>query len=441
MTSRIAAAFASAALAISACAVTNILPTGGPVAEPSEAGARIDGGGASLGLPCAVDRILAKNCRQCHGKPAAFGAPMQLVTLDDTRATSRVDGARKVYERIGARVHDDNAPMPQPPNARLGAADLATLDEWIAGGARSGAACGDGDAGLAPDSAASTLSCTPDRHVAPASAFAIPTDTDELYVCYGFEAHGTAKRHIIAMAPVLDAQSVVHHISLLQSDTPVDPTPTPCPLGGSASWRSVYGWAPGIKSFELPQEAGFPEDATTHYVVQVHYANPARIPGLTDASGFALCTTDRLRPNDADIMAFGTQKFTIPARGALDTTCSVPVPVNGATTHLFAAFPHMHRLGRSISTVALPSGGGSPVDLGAQPHWDFGNQAWIPIDDVLRPGDVVETRCAWQNTKDQAVSFGEKTENEMCYSFVMYYPKITDPAWHWYLPAAYSTCR
>jgi hypothetical protein len=29
----------------------------------------------------------------------------------------------------------------------------------------------------------------------------------------------------------------------------------------------------------------------------------------------------------------------------------------------------------------------------------------------------------------------------MCYSFTMYYPKITDPRWNWALPAIYSQCQ
>ena len=45
-------------------------------------------------------------------------------------------------------------------------------------------------------------------------------------------------------------------------------------------------------------------------MVQVHYANPTHAPGHLDASGFDVCTTAQLRPNDAGIMAFGTMSFT-----------------------------------------------------------------------------------------------------------------------------------
>ena len=191
----------------------------------------------------------------------------------------------------------------------------------------------------------------------------------------------------------------------------------------------------------MPSEAGFPEDATTHFVVQLHYVNLEGASNLTDSSGFDLCTTSTLRPNDADVMAFGTTNVAIPAHSSRTETCNVQVPSWGASTHLFAAFPHMHELGTSIGTTALPANGGAPVDLGTLAHWTFGAQGWLPISDFLQPGDVVKTVCAWNNPTDQEVTFGENTSNEMCYSFTMYYPKITNPEWSWAYPALYSVCQ
>ena len=99
----------------------------------------------------------------------------------------------------------------------------------------------------------------------------------------------------------------------------------------------------------------------------------------------------------------------------------------------------MHQLGTSIATTAT-SPTFATADLGEQKNWDFGNQSWLPVDYVLRPGDTVTTRCAWSNTTDSYVTFGEKTTDEMCYSFVMYYPRIEHPSWHWSSPAVSSVC-
>jgi hypothetical protein len=112
--------------------------------------------------------------------------------------------------------------------------------------------------------------------------------------------------------------------------------------------------------------------------------------------------------------------------------------VNGA--HLFSAFPHMHKLGKIITTSELPGGSGAPVDLGSQMQWDFSNQPWFPLDATLHTNDVVKTRCAWNNAGDQAVTFGSATSDEMCYSFTAYYPKIQSPIWSWALPANTAKC-
>jgi hypothetical protein len=403
-------------------------------------GAGVDAAGAvGASLPCAVDGVLAGHCRTCHGSSPAFGAPMPLVTYADLWAPAHSNPQRHVYELVEQRIHDDAHPMPQPPNPRLGAADLATVDGWVGAGAPPGVACDGGapgqDAGAPPP-----LPCTPDTHVAPASPWSMPASVGETYVCYGFEPSVTGKRHIVAMAPHIDNGAILHHVTLMEADSAVSPVPATCPLSGSTSWRPVFGWAPGGSSFVLPPEAGFAEDTSTHLVVQLHYVNPLGQSHTSDASGFDLCTTDQLRPNDADVMAFGTEAISIPPNATVTETCDVQVPSYGATTHLFAAFPHMHKLGTSIETTAIPAGGGS-VDLGAQPHWDFGAQGWIPISDVLAPGDVVETRCTWTNTTNQTVGFGASTSDEMCFSFTMYYPKITNPAWSWALPALYSVCH
>jgi hypothetical protein len=136
---------------------------------------------------------------------------------------------------------------------------------------------------------------------------------------------------------------------------------------------------------ELPKDVGFPlaSSGATHYVVQIHYSNPQGLDGQTDASGFELCTEPR-RKYEADVAAFGSQSFTIPATNqpyTRDCTITVPPPLAGK--HLFAAMPHMHKLGSAMSTT-LESSGAAPVDLGTVNGWSFDNQAWFSIDGTTR---------------------------------------------------------
>jgi hypothetical protein len=421
----------------SAAAPGGPAPNGGVVVPDA-------GGHSTAALPCDVDQVLAGNCRQCHSSPPQFAAPMPLVTYADLQAPAKSDPTTPVYKMIGVRIHDDARPMPQPPNPRLNATDTAALDSWIAAGApaaTSANACAPGsDAGdgAASDGNVAPLSCTPDTHFSPQSAWSMPTDTDDVYVCYGIDVSLTSKRQVVGFAPRIDNHSIVHHVLLYQTASSMSSVPAPCSGGGVMGGRIIYGWAPGGEALELPAQVGFPEDPpTTHFVVQVHYNNINHLAGQTDATGFDLCTTDQLRPNDADVIAFGTETISIPAHAKLDQTCKFSIPAASPPLNAFMALPHMHQIGTTIATEDVTAAG-TPVNLGNVPNWDFQNQVWQPITATLQPGDVIQTRCAWTNTSSSTVVFGPDTENEMCFSFTMYYPRVT--VWNWSYPAVTSTC-
>jgi hypothetical protein len=382
--------------------------------------------------------------------PLVTWSDLQALVPDDPDGVPPTSASEKVYAMVETRIHRDNDLMPPAPHGPLGATDLATLDAWVDAGAPPGTSsscAGATDGGGVPDANPPALACDLDTTtVAPTSDFAWPDDagmTDE-YVCYSYTAPVPAgvTRHIVGITPNIDNHKIVHHVLFFETDSPdptVTPTPTPCSPGGSLKWRIVYGWAPGGGAMQTPPGVGFPYDATTQLIVQVHYNDIHGYTDQTDHTGFSMCTTDQPVAHDADVMAFGTMDFTIPPHGALDTTCDLTVPSTFAGVHAFAAFPHMHELGTAIQTEQLESGGGI-VAMGQNTPWNFNTQIWFPIDATLNEGDVVSTRCAWTNPTDQTVGYGAYTEDEMCYSFTAYYPRVTAGPWSWALPAAQSTC-
>lgn len=400
-------------------------------------GCEVDSSASGDGVPCDVRAVIDVHCARCHGAAPAFGAPMPLEHVSDFLAASTGDAARTVGDRVRERIGDDKRPMPPSPNDRLTDAERQTLTAWLDAGAPASAeSCANSPA----KAVGSELRCTPNASIRPTSKFVVPGEAEDMLICYGWESQHPKKRHIVGLRPAIDQPAQLHHVTLLESDRAVSPVPAPCSTEAMTAWRPIYGWAPGGSSLELPFEAGLPDGPSSHFVVQLHYVNPNH-QRIEDGTGFDLCTTDELRPNDADVMAFGTTEITIPARGSLDVDCSVRVPDDGATTHLFSAFPHLHELGRSINTVVYPGGGGEPVDLGSVPAWDIGRQTWMPVDYTLRPGDVVRTRCGWDNPTSSAVGYGPTANDEMCFSFVMYFPRILASTWNWSLPSLYSECR
>jgi hypothetical protein len=420
-------------------------------AGPSVSGPLPDGGTGTVtptgpsGLPCDVDKVLADNCRKCHSAPPQYGAPMPLLTWDNLQAAALSDATKKVHELVATMIASETAPMPPPPNARLSEADRKTLGDWSAAGApRSTDDCSN-TTKLPPPPG---LSCTPDLTLAPASPWEMPENAGDEYVCWGVDLSKEQASHITAFAPRIDNTTITHHVVLYEAGSKYSGVPTPCGAGSALSWRMVLGWAPGVQNFELPPEAGFPiatdPAKPTHYVVQMHYSNPQKLKGQKDASKIDVCTSPP-RKYEADVMAFGSQEFTIPAApppgGVFTLDCSLTVPAQFAGLHLFAAMPHMHKLGAAMSTKLTPKAGGPDVDLGTMPAFSFDAQAWLPLDATLASGDVIRTQCGWKNGTGAEVSFGEKTAEEMCYSFTMYYPKIQSGLWSWALPSTVSQCQ
>lgn len=439
-------AIAAGVLIVTACGGTDASSSG-----PSQAGAiDLDSGSqaprtkaeGATGLPCDVDTILGENCRKCHSDPPQYGAPMALLTWDDLQKPAPSSPDKKVYEMVASKIGDDAAPMPPPPNPRLGPADRGVVESWIAAGAPKDPV-GCGTTTTDPDPTG-FLSCPITKTLAPAAAWEMPETTDDEYVCWGVDVTADTPTHITGFAPRIDNTRIVHHVVMYEAPSSYPSTPQPCDSGAAITWRMVLGWAPGVKGIELPPVAGFPiAEAGTHYVVQMHYSNIQHLAGQKDTTKIDLCTSPP-RPYEADVAAFGTQDITIPAAppagGVFTRNCAVNVPSYLAGLHLFTAMPHMHQTGVSMSTT-LTRKDGTTVDLGTMPSYDFSRQAWVPIDDaVTQEGDVIRTKCGYTNRTGHEIKFGEKTSDEMCYSFTMYYPRIKTPGWSWALPAATSQC-
>jgi hypothetical protein len=419
--------------------------TGGPAGD-DDGGAGDPDAAPPPGLPCDVDAVLATHCRMCHSDPPQFGAPMPLTTWAALHRPSPSDPSSQVYQVVAKKVAADIDPMPPPPNPRLSAADQKTLSDWAAAGApASNAVC-------APVTGppVTTPACADADKIslAPASPYAMPADLADQYVCWGVDLEKNPARHVTSFAPRIDNTKISHHVVLYESPDAFPATPAPCSAAAAIPWRIVFGWAPGASALTLPDDVGFPIGTTTptHYVVQMHYSNPQHLTNQSDASGFDLCT-GAPRANEADVVAFGTQSIKIPAApppgGVYSLACKYTVPSELGGIHFLAAMPHMHKLGVKMSTVLQPGGpsGTAPaVDLGTVPNFTFETQAWLPLKATAASGDVITTTCGWTNTTGVEVDFGEKTTDEMCYSFTMYYPRVQASPWSWAIPALGSTC-
>jgi hypothetical protein len=358
------------------------------------------------------------------------------VTYDDLQVPAPSDLARPVYELAGDRILDDARPM--PPTGDLDPAEEALMLDWIDAGAPRGseATCEHDDQPTPDPVGPDALPCEP-THTFTAHAagsdnepFKVPTQgAENLYECFTFASPLAEGTQATAWAPIIDDERVLHHWILYRTTTPQeDGGVGPCNMPSDATF--VSGWAPGGGNYLMPDDVGLelggPDDS---FILQIHYHNTGHYDDSFDRSGVALCTAEEPRPNTAGVMTLGTVSINIPAGAenySTSGTCPgwltsyLPGPVN-----VIASFPHMHELGRSIRTDILRGGANGAIEpLIDVEMFNFENQLFYEHSPEVQvhPGDAVRTTCVYDNHYDFNVTFGEATEDEMCFNFAIVYP-------------------
>ena len=408
-------------------------------------GGGTDGGAATMdGIPCDVAEVLADNCLGCHGDPPVTGAPMPLTTWAQIQAPAVSDESVRVYEMMSVRINSETAPMPPPSAGTLSEADRATLNEWLgasAPAASAGDSCTGADGGVGTDGGGifggvgpEHLPCEPSHTFtahAPGSdaPFEVPADAGNLYECFAFRSPFTSGQQATAWAPIVDDTRVVHHWILYRTETPQEEgSVSRCSMPSDAEF--LMGWAPGGENAVMPDHVGLElPEGDQWLILQLHYWNVAGISDADDASGVAVCTTDTPRENEAAILWLGSTGINIPPRATDHTvtgTCPSSVTSLFSTPmHILGQGPHMHELGTHFITEVLRDGDPSRAEtLVEVAPWDFNAQSfyWHEEEIVVQPGDSLRTRCTYDNPTDSTVRFGERTEDEMCFDFVMVYP-------------------
>jgi hypothetical protein len=385
------------------------------------------GSGSPGGIPCAVQTVIAKHCSSCHGDKPAFGAPMSLASRADFLAKAQ-NGA-VMHKRVAERISDLESPMPPPDQAPMTAAEQNALEGWLAEGApRSTESC-DGaaevpvavpnldDVDLSECETVTEMRAFKGADGADEQPFDVPLEDDH-YECFYFIVPWTDKRQAFRIDPIIDDTRVVHHWLLYSSPSGVAGTHSSC-VGIHPDATLVSGWAPGGPSQVLPEDVGMQMPDGGTFLLEVHYNNVARHADAKDRSGVRLCSSTKLRKNEAATHTLGMELFALAPSKKSDVsgTCTVP-----AESTILSMSPHMHQLGRRMRTIVEREDGTKETvfDRG----FDFSDQRVYQLDEPLKvgPGDRIRTTCTFDNASNKLVPFGESTDSEMCFNFVLAYP-------------------
>jgi hypothetical protein len=407
-----------------------------------------------------VEPILQKSCMGCHSTgniaPFSLTSYEQVKTIAGLIASTTRAGTMPPF---AVRNTDEcTTELGWKGDTRLSIEELDTLEAWSKAGAP------EGDPKDAPSPFVPRSPDLPSKNfeIQPKTPYVTSGDKDE-FRCFVMDTGLTEDRYMNGLQLVPGNPKVVHHALVF-----IDPTRESEKLagpdgsfecgasgimGGGGS-ELIYGWAPGTDPIDLPDGVGHLIPKGSLVWMQIHYhpggatADPdsTRLQWRLDeekpkngfvyrllgnfedpvnALGFGLLPG----PNDTNGVEFlipadspshaETQQFTVPSP-------DLPLPdffKFPAGSRIFGAFLHMHYLGFDEKvTLTRPSAApGEPAEecLAHAPQWEFSWQRSYAYDAPLEalpsigPGDVLQFRCTYNNTKDNPYVMQALQESNM----------------------------
>jgi len=255
--------------------------------------------------------------------------------------------------------------------------------------------------------------------------FKVPTQ-ETTYMDFEYEAdlilNITGKMHIVGIEPILEAESkeYVHHFV----------------LSVQKSYKNIYAWARGSDGLVLPDAAGFPVYPGEKFYLNTHFDNPTGNANVVDNSGVRVWFKKTPRAHDAGLLQLGDPTvrkigLILPqGKSSITFTCSAAC-TSKKLTHdisIFGSMLHMHGNGIGMMNVHRDSQGQVVAQNLPWMRSDYYDWEFQPfLDDVftISANDSISTTCIY-DTRGSSVTFGLASENEMCITFLAYYPLVPD---------------
>ncbi|HEV8657798.1 MAG TPA: ascorbate-dependent monooxygenase [Thermoanaerobaculia bacterium] len=383
-----------------------------------------------------VVRIFQESCQSCH-HPGDI-APFSL--MDYTCA-------KQYAAQIKLMTQTHQMP-PWKPTAGCG--DFAdprtisqdaidTIAKWVNNGAPEG-----NPADLPPplDFSSGWTLGQPDLVLSYPETYTPPAEGD-MYRCFPLPTNLTSDQYVSAIDIHPGDRKTVHHaIAFIdkgvasQGLDESDAAPGYTCFGGpgfditDSAAATLGGWAPGTIASRFPEEVAFSLPANSRVVLQVHYHSHDGQP-LPDKTEIGIYYAQKKPQKVLRILPVWNLSLAIPPNESDHVErATFDLPFFAPPVHLWAIYPHMHLLGRSIhAEAALPSG--KTECLINIDNWDFNWQGMYryknPISMPALTRFIVEAH--YDNSSDnlrnpnsppKPVYWGEKTTDEMLIAFLAF---------------------
>jgi hypothetical protein len=271
------------------------------------------------------------------------------------------------------------------------------------------AACGSGgtDPFGTPDGAAPTVDGgAPGTMTLVEGAWTLPPYTED-YLCVRRTI--AAELWITRIEPI--APIGTHHtvVSLEDGNNP-DGTSRCGPATGT---RMIYGSGVGTNALQFPAGVAVRIAPGQQVLLNLHLFNTDGAP-LSGTSGVKVTTIAATAGLiEAEAILGGTMDLEImPGVSSQFGRCTMP-----AGTHLFAAGPHMHKLGIRQKLSVARTG-----QVIYDRDYSFDSQTLDPVDITFATSERLDIECVYANDTGGTVGWGQSTNAEMCYAILFRYP-------------------
>ena len=175
----------------------------------------------------------------------------------------------------------------------------------------------------------------------------------------------------------------------------------------------------------LPQGVGFSLGAGQMVRLEVHYLNTAGAPiEVTSKSTFTTMAPGEFE-HEADFLFIGSPDIDIPplSEATLGPVYfDPPAKLDGVS--YFGITGHTHQYGTSVDVSIAETESGPDTPVYDVEEWQWSEPETVYHDPPFQVpvGGGFRFSCAWNNTSEQTVGFGESANEEMCFFWTYYYP-------------------
>lgn len=360
--------------------------------------------------------ILQKRCEECHH--AGGAAPMAFTSYEAARPWAKAI-KEKVVSRQMPPFHATGAVGRYLDDPRLTDAEIATITQWVDGGAAKGNAK---DAPTPLTWKNDWKLGQPDLVLKVRQAYTVKANSKDKYVFFVFDHVFAEDTWLSSIVTHPGNPKAVHHANthLVPPNViaPAEGYFGPDFQPGKNGTVMISGWVPGTNDVLLPAGTAVKIPKGMRFGIQIHYAPSEK--ELTDATSIGLYFADGTVNKNLRMM-FGDRKDLAIPPG--DANYSLSSKAAFATDGLIRFFHvHMHLRGKSYAFRFTYPDGRSET-LFDVPNYDFNWQrSYILKEPIQVPkGTQVEFIGTYDNsTKNkynpdatQTVHWGEFTNDEM----------------------------